>query len=285
MPEPYSLPQADSALQGTHWQCDLGAADLTRELCSALSSPGLMSRCSRLVVDVNRPLQSDTLMRSVADGRPVQLNTGISPHAFEDRISRFYLPYHRRMQQLVQQHRPHLVLSVHSFTADYEGQRRRVEVGVLYRRAKDEPWALRLLQCFREAGFVAEINEPWSGLLGFMYAMDSLTAGHPTAAPVLAPPFTTAVATQPSTRFAYASGGHSEHRHSQPPTSSSPRYMDASSAPADPSSSSPRMFPELTLMIECRQDLLEQPDWRRRCVQAISKFVQSVQSDEQQSAR
>ena len=141
MPEPYALPLGDASLQGSHWQVDLGASELTRELSAALRCPALLSRCSRLVVDVNRPLQSDTLMRPMADGRVVELNHNLTPHQFEDRITRFYLPYHRRMRQLVQQHQPVLALSIHSFTPTYEGHSRSVQVGVLYRRAQDQPHA------------------------------------------------------------------------------------------------------------------------------------------------
>ena len=141
MPEGYGLPAADGHLQGSHWQVDLGAAELTRELSAALQCPALLSRCSRLVVDVNRPLQSETLMRPMADGVEVQLNRALTPHQFEDRITRFYLPYHRRLRQLVAQHQPTLALSIHSFSPTYEGHRRSVEVGVLYRRALDQPHA------------------------------------------------------------------------------------------------------------------------------------------------
>ena len=146
MAEPYVLPAEDSHLQGTHWQVDLGSAELTRELSAVLQCPALLAKVSRLVVDLNRPLQSDTLMRTTADGRAVELNRRISPHHFEDRISRFYLPYHRRLARLVKEKRPYLALSVHSFTPSYEGQQRRVEVGVLYRRHKDEALAMKVHQ-------------------------------------------------------------------------------------------------------------------------------------------
>ena len=51
-------------------------AELTRELSAAVAAPAVIAQFSRLLVDANRPLDSPTLFRDVADGQPVHLNQG-----------------------------------------------------------------------------------------------------------------------------------------------------------------------------------------------------------------
>ncbi len=46
------------------------------EFASYTGSSALVAKVSRLVIDVNRPTDSPTLIRDVADGKPISLNTG-----------------------------------------------------------------------------------------------------------------------------------------------------------------------------------------------------------------
>jgi predicted N-formylglutamate amidohydrolase len=54
----------NGALADQHWAFDPGSANFARELSQAAGAVGVMSRFSRLLCDVNRPLASDTLCRS-----------------------------------------------------------------------------------------------------------------------------------------------------------------------------------------------------------------------------
>jgi predicted N-formylglutamate amidohydrolase len=106
MPSPWRWPDEDRRLLNTHWALDLGSeglcslnvcavracgvrvadtvvlwrplthAELTRELSAAVAAPAVIAQFSRLLVDANRPLDSPTLFRDVADGQPVHLNQG-----------------------------------------------------------------------------------------------------------------------------------------------------------------------------------------------------------------
>lgn len=49
-----------------HWSVDLGAREFVHELYAQQRWVTLLSNVSRLYVDVNRPLQSDTLFRPMA---------------------------------------------------------------------------------------------------------------------------------------------------------------------------------------------------------------------------
>ncbi len=65
---------------------------------------------------------------------------------------------------------------MHSFTPEYEGTKRKLEVGVLYNR--DEQLASALTKTLRTSGFLTELNEPYSGKAGMMYSVDRHARTH-----------------------------------------------------------------------------------------------------------
>jgi len=145
---------------------------MARELTNDLNAVGLLSRYSRLLVDVNRPLNSPTLFRDIADGKHVMLNNNITAAERTRRINFYYQPYHTAMQRILKQHPIRLVLSIHSFTPVYEGARRQVQIGVLFNKRSD--LAESLQKDFAKNGYDARLNEPWSGKDGYMFAVDSV---------------------------------------------------------------------------------------------------------------
>lgn len=168
LPAPWAWPEADRRLVGTHWSTDLGAADFTREFAADLGVAGVISRFTRLLIDPNRELESPTLFRSEAEGAPIWLNAHISSEEREERIRRFYRPYHQAVAHWTRTTPKAPILSIHSFTPLYEGQPRTVEVGVLF--DIHERAAERMAAVFAAAGFQTALNEPWSGKAGLMYS-------------------------------------------------------------------------------------------------------------------
>jgi predicted N-formylglutamate amidohydrolase len=168
-PSGWAWPDADRRLVDDHWAWDPGAATLTRALCERIGAPAVLSRFSRLLVDPNRPLDSETLFRDVADGLTVELNRHVTSADRERRLQRCYLPYHAAVDAMVQRHPGVPLLSMHTFTPVYEGQPRAVELGVLF--DDDEAWALRWFEALRGHGYDVRLNEPWSGRLGLMYSV------------------------------------------------------------------------------------------------------------------
>lgn len=171
MPEPFSWHPDDAHLAGTHWAYDLGARAFTLELAHELSANAVLSRFTRLLVDPNRELGQPDLFRRVADNRPVQLNAQIEEHERALRIERYYRPFHEALDVAVARCRAPLLLSIHSFTPNYEGVVRDVEVGVLFNREEEHGRAM-LEALSRQLPAVAE-NEPWSGKQGLIYSAES----------------------------------------------------------------------------------------------------------------
>lgn len=185
LPEGWAWSEEDRQwFVGRHWSYDPGTADLARELSDDLGALALLSRVSRLFADVNRPVSgSDTLFRAEGDGRAVELNKVFqTAHAEEERRARLllgYMPYHAALAALAAGvggaggSPPRAVLSLHSFTPEYEGERREVEVGVLTRLPQGSgSLADRFVGALRGAGFDTRYNEPWSAEGGFMHAAE-----------------------------------------------------------------------------------------------------------------
>ena len=101
------------------------------ELAQALAAPCLVSRVSRLVIDVNRPLSSETLIRQTADNAIIAMNRNLSSEDVQMRIMKYYIPYHLAFGDAVLKFSPRVIVSVHSFNPVYEGDVRNFDVGVL----------------------------------------------------------------------------------------------------------------------------------------------------------
>lgn len=166
MPAGWSWPQADQWLSEDHWAWDPGAADLARALAADFGAPAVLSRFSRLLADPNRPHDSPTLFRDIADGRPVAINVDLDEAERNRRLSELYTPYHDAVDAMVGRYDA-VVLSMHTFTPVYEGEPRQVEVGVLHHR---QPLLGQRLRERLAQHYDARDNEPWDGRLGLMYA-------------------------------------------------------------------------------------------------------------------
>jgi len=168
LPEPWTWPEQDHWLVDTHWASDIGAAEFTRRVAQLTNAPAVLSRFSRLLIDPNRSLDSDTLFRENAEGRTVHLNEALLEAERERRIDCFYRPYHTAVSAMVERSRGDTVFSIHTFTDDYEGESRVLEIGVLFDH--DDELAYRLVRHLEEAGFHVAPNEPWSGKAGMAYS-------------------------------------------------------------------------------------------------------------------
>jgi len=156
----------DPALLTKHIAWDIGAADLGRALCDRFGCPGLFGNMSRLVLDLHREPDSPGLIPAVSDGHRIPGNEGLTEAEREERLQRFWRPYHEQLARLVEETRPDLIVAVHSFTPrleTVEGSDRPWEVGILYNQ--DDRAARIAISLLREAGLVTGDNEPYSGKL------------------------------------------------------------------------------------------------------------------------
>lgn len=149
-----------------HIAWDIGAAGVTRALSKALGAPAVMTRVSRLLIDVNRGEDDPTLIMRLSDGAIIPGNRHFDAAEREARIARFYRPYHHAVRHVIGQvaraGRPPVLLGMHSFTDVWKGKMRPWHVGVLWER--DRRIAMPLLAALREEGdLVVGDNQPYPG--------------------------------------------------------------------------------------------------------------------------
>ncbi|HEY8277170.1 MAG TPA: N-formylglutamate amidohydrolase [Methyloceanibacter sp.] len=151
-----------------HIAYDIGAAGVTKRIAETLNAPALLTRYSRLLIDPNRGADDPTLIMQLSDGAVVPGNATIDEAERQERIARYYDPYHLAIEAgidaALEAGKLPMLLSVHSFTSAWRGVQRPWHVAVLW--DKDPRLALPLLHAFQAIPeIVAGNNVPYSGQL------------------------------------------------------------------------------------------------------------------------
>lgn len=155
----------DLALLRDHIAWDIGVAEVTHLIIQDAGFAAYLGGYSRLVVDLNRDIDDAAVIPLQSDGVTVPGNN-LAPLEIEARHERFHKPYHDHLAALLFEHRPALILSLHSFTPVLESkpqEARPWEVGVLY---NEQEAASKLAIPFLEnAGYCVGDQLPYSGKL------------------------------------------------------------------------------------------------------------------------
>lgn len=149
---------------GEHIAVDLGSAALTARLQVALDCHAVVAPVSRLVIDLNREPDRADLVPDRSDGRVITGNVGLTDAERQRRIDCYHTPYHNRIAAAVADHRPILIVSIHSFTPRLASrdEARPWPVGILYNR--DARAARVAIDWLRAQAFNVGDNQPYSGL-------------------------------------------------------------------------------------------------------------------------
>jgi len=145
-----------------HVSWDPGAADVARALSVLIDAPLVLSGYSRLVIDCNRPLHSPESIPERSDGVEVPGNRHLSASDRRQRIATFFHPYHKAIDELLDQRQQQatVLLSIHSFTPVFNGQRRPWHVGTAYWH--DHRLAERLRRALMQQGDInVGFNQPY----------------------------------------------------------------------------------------------------------------------------
>jgi predicted N-formylglutamate amidohydrolase len=155
-----------------HIAWDLGAEQVARRLSRLTDAPLVLQRYSRLVYDCNRPPDSADAMPEISETTAVPGNRSLSPAHKLARIGEIYRPFHATVGELLDRRAAagvrSLVVSIHSFTPVYKGERRTVELGILFDRDRSLPE--RLMPCF--ATVDARYNEPYGPDDGVLHTLN-----------------------------------------------------------------------------------------------------------------
>jgi predicted N-formylglutamate amidohydrolase len=152
-----------------HIAYDIGAAEVTRAFAAAFDAPAVLGAYSRLLIDLNRGPDDPTLVMKLSDGAIIPGNAKVDFAEIDARIARYYRPYHDAIEAQIARARvagiTPVVVSVHSFTPEWRGQKRPWQVGVLWSRKDGRLAAVLLDELRREGDLTVGDNEPYSGEL------------------------------------------------------------------------------------------------------------------------
>jgi predicted N-formylglutamate amidohydrolase len=167
-PEGYGTLGLTSTEIKRHIAYDIGAAGVVRAMAARLGAAAVLSRYSRLLIDLNRGADDPTLIMRLSDGAVVPGNHPIDDSEWNRRIRLYYDPYHRIVGQVIRQTREQglvpVIVSIHSYTEAWKGVARPWHAGILWDR--DSRLPARLLHALRaDPALVVGDNQPYSGQL------------------------------------------------------------------------------------------------------------------------
>jgi predicted N-formylglutamate amidohydrolase len=148
-----------------HIAWDIGIAGVADALSNHLGAHLIAQRYSRLVIDCNRPPVVASSIPLISEATTIPGNEGLSREAAELRRRIIFAPYHRRIDEVIDERlrrgMPTVLVSLHSFTPIYAGIARPWHIGTLYHR--DTVLPPRLLKHLRAEGdLVVGDNEPYA---------------------------------------------------------------------------------------------------------------------------
>lgn len=155
------------ALLDDHIAVDIGVAAVAALLVAAGAVDGaVLGRVSRLVIDLNREADHPGLIPASSDGHAIAGNTDLALAEREARLTRFFHPYHARIDAVIGAAPPAMILSLHSFTpklASCPDEARPWDIGVLYN--EDERLAAAAIALLSGDGWNVGDQLPYSGKL------------------------------------------------------------------------------------------------------------------------
>ena len=122
-----------------HIAWDIGALALAESLSQALNATLICANYSRLLIDLNRPLEAPDSIPVRSEIYEVLGNQQLDEKTRQYRQACLFEPFHRKLSELIDARlaagREVRVVGVHSFTPVYCGQPRTLEVGILFDHA------------------------------------------------------------------------------------------------------------------------------------------------------
>jgi predicted N-formylglutamate amidohydrolase len=146
-----------------HIAWDIGAAAVTRRLSLLLDAPAFLGTYSRLLIDLNRPLDAHDSIPTISEGIAVPGNMDLDVAEIGRRVEAIFKPFHDlvtvHLDERAAEARPTRLVSIHSFTPVFFGVRRPWHAGVLF----DQGAALgaNVIAQLRGSNLLIDANVPY----------------------------------------------------------------------------------------------------------------------------
>ena len=147
-----------------HIAYDIGAVQVARHVARKLKTTLIFQQYSRLVIDCNRTYGAASLIPANSHGTEVPGNKDLDHSGKMDRINEIHTPFHMEIDRELEfrrlQNIPTILVSIHSFTPELNGDKRPWHVGVQY--AKSNLFASMVMDRLREdPALCVGDNQPW----------------------------------------------------------------------------------------------------------------------------
>nr|WP_166176260.1 N-formylglutamate amidohydrolase [Altererythrobacter segetis] len=155
----------DRALLDEHVAIDIGVAGVAQGIAERPGFAAFLANVSRLVCDCNRDEDAPAVVPHSSDGHAIPGNL-FDVEGREDRLERFFRPYHDALAGLLERAPPRLIVSLHSFTPSLTSrpeEQRPWHCGVLYNA--DERGARLAIPLLEAEGLMVGDQQPYSGKL------------------------------------------------------------------------------------------------------------------------
>ena len=140
IPNEYKRLGLNEEILATHIAYDIGVKETAIYIAKYLECPLVMSDFSRLLIDANRGTDDPTLIMKVSDGKIIKGNKDISflndCKEKKKRINNYYNIYHNKISEIINRSLKKnifpAIISIHSFTPSFGGDKRPTELGILW---------------------------------------------------------------------------------------------------------------------------------------------------------
>jgi predicted N-formylglutamate amidohydrolase len=140
VPTKYKGLGLDNNTLNTHIAYDIGVKEVATLIAKSLKCPLIMSNFSRLLIDANRGIDDPTLIMKISDGKIIHGNKDISflvdCKEKKQRINFYYNIYHNKISEIIERlekkKKNPAIISIHSFTPIFAGNKREIELGILW---------------------------------------------------------------------------------------------------------------------------------------------------------
>ncbi len=147
-----------------HIAWDPGAAEVTRRLSQALDATAFLGTYSRLMVDLNRPLEAPSSIVTRSEATDIPGNINLDEVDIRRRINTIFLPFHAEVGSFLDARqkagRPTRLVCIHSFTPVYLGEARTWHGGVLFGEAR--AFGEKMLALLQTPGLNIGANVPYA---------------------------------------------------------------------------------------------------------------------------
>lgn len=158
-----------------HIAWDMGALEVAQACAERLDAPLVQATYSRLLLDLNRPLDAVDSIAVHSEDTAIPGNRELDADERRLRHQAIYHPFHDALERLIDvrlaRGQATTLLSMHSFTPSYHGVARPWHVGVLAEH--DRRLADDLLAAFRaDPALCVGDNQPYAPKQGVYHSMD-----------------------------------------------------------------------------------------------------------------